>query len=76
MITKLADDYEIPDQYHSQPRNIKIIHVGAGASGLLLAYKAQRQLHNYELICYEKYVGEKDSDLNALVSEGHVDVSS
>ncbi|KAJ9613307.1 hypothetical protein H2200_003249 [Cladophialophora chaetospira] len=58
MITKLAEDYEILNQYHSQPRKIKIIHVGAGASGLLLAYKAQRQLRNYELVCYEKYVGE------------------
>jgi hypothetical protein len=57
MISKLADDYEPLDQYHSQPRKLKIIHVGAGASGLLLAYKAERQLRNYSLICYEKYVG-------------------
>ncbi|KIW82108.1 hypothetical protein Z517_05135 [Fonsecaea pedrosoi CBS 271.37] len=48
------DDYEVLDQYHSQPRKLKIIHVGAGASGLLLAYKAERQLRNYELTCYEK----------------------
>ncbi|KIX92951.1 uncharacterized protein Z520_11427 [Fonsecaea multimorphosa CBS 102226] len=54
MITNLVDEYEILDQYHSQPRKLKIIHVGAGASGLLLAYKAERQLRNYELICYEK----------------------
>ncbi|EXJ55397.1 hypothetical protein A1O7_08324 [Cladophialophora yegresii CBS 114405] len=49
-----AGEYEVLDQYQSQPRRLKIIHVGAGASGLLLAYKAQRQLRNYELICYEK----------------------
>lgn len=56
MISKLQDEYEPLDQYHSQPRKLKIIHVGAGASGLLLAYKAERQLRNYSLICYEKYV--------------------
>jgi hypothetical protein len=49
-------EYEVLPQYHSQPKRLKIIHVGAGASGLLLAYKAERQLQNYELICYEKYV--------------------
>ncbi|KIW87486.1 uncharacterized protein Z519_11809 [Cladophialophora bantiana CBS 173.52] len=54
MIANLVDEYEILDQYHSQPRKLKIIHVGAGASGLLLAYKAERQLRNYALICYEK----------------------
>jgi hypothetical protein len=55
MITKpTATDYEVLDQYQSQPRPLKIIHVGAGASGLLLAYKARKQLRNYELICYEK----------------------
>ncbi|EXJ74764.1 uncharacterized protein A1O5_01459 [Cladophialophora psammophila CBS 110553] len=54
MIANLVGEYEILDQYHSQPRKLKIIHVGAGASGLLLAYKAERQLRNYELICYEK----------------------
>ncbi|KIW63896.1 hypothetical protein PV04_08864 [Phialophora macrospora] len=57
MITNLlttATDYEVLDQYQSQPRPLKIIHVGAGASGLLLAYKAKKQLRNYELICYEK----------------------
>lgn len=47
-------EYQVLEQYHSQPRKIKIIHVGAGASGLLLAYKARKWLSNYELICYEK----------------------
>ncbi|KAH7089256.1 hypothetical protein FB567DRAFT_493912 [Paraphoma chrysanthemicola] len=45
---------EIVDGVHSQPSPIKIIHVGAGASGLLFAYKARKMLQNYELICYEK----------------------
>ncbi|KEF50963.1 uncharacterized protein A1O9_12981, partial [Exophiala aquamarina CBS 119918] len=32
---------------------VKIIHVGSGALGLLLAYKAEQQLNNYSLICDE-----------------------
>ncbi|KAH8695334.1 hypothetical protein BGW36DRAFT_429212 [Talaromyces proteolyticus] len=46
--------YELLDQIHSSPRRIRIIHVGAGVSGLLTAYKAERLLTNYEFICYEK----------------------
>jgi cation diffusion facilitator CzcD-associated flavoprotein CzcO len=30
------------------------IHVGAGVTGLCAAYKMERQLENYELVCYEK----------------------
>lgn len=47
---------EILDQIHSTPEHVKMIHVGAGAAGLLLAYKARKLLENFELICYEKYV--------------------
>lgn len=54
--------YEVPDRLHSQPQKIKVICVGAGASGLCLAYKAQRELTNYELICYEKYERASRSD--------------
>ncbi|KAH8159956.1 hypothetical protein CIB48_g8289 [Xylaria polymorpha] len=42
------------DQFHSQHTPIRIIHVGAGAAGILTAYKAQKQLKNFELVCYEK----------------------
>lgn len=35
-------------------RHVKIICVGAGASGLLLAYKLQRHFDNYSLTVYEK----------------------
>jgi cation diffusion facilitator CzcD-associated flavoprotein CzcO len=37
-----------------QERHMKIICVGAGASGLLFAYKLQRHFENFELIIYEK----------------------
>jgi ribulose 1,5-bisphosphate synthetase/thiazole synthase len=45
---------KIVDEVHSTPDPIKIIHVGAGASGLLTAYKARKMLKNFELILYEK----------------------
>ncbi len=35
-------------------RPLKIICAGAGASGLLFAYKLQRSFNNFELIIYEK----------------------
>lgn len=47
-----ADDVPTYPQCTSQA--IKIIHVGAGASGLLFAHKAGKQLQNFELVCYEK----------------------
>lgn len=42
------------NQWHSQPRTIRIIHVGAGATGLCAAYKMLKQLQNYQLVCCEK----------------------
>lgn len=47
-----ADD--IPGYPQCTPQPLKIIHVGAGASGILFAHKAEKQLKNYELVCYEK----------------------
>ncbi|GME37623.1 hypothetical protein A1O5_08415 [Neofusicoccum parvum] len=41
-------------QYHSQPQRLRIICAGAGAAGLLVAYRLQKELENYELICYDK----------------------
>jgi len=35
-------------------RHVRVICVGAGASGLLLAYKLQRHFRNYSLVVYEK----------------------
>jgi cation diffusion facilitator CzcD-associated flavoprotein CzcO len=37
-----------------QERHVKIICVGAGASGLLLAYKLQKHFQNFTLTIYEK----------------------
>lgn len=38
---------------HSE-RHIRVICIGAGASGLLFAYKLQRSFRNFELVIYEK----------------------
>lgn len=35
-------------------RHVNIVCVGAGASGLLLAYKLQRHFKNYSLTVFEK----------------------
>lgn len=48
-------DYKIKEQWHSQPRHLRIIHAGAGAAGLLMAYKMQKDFEDYSLVCYEKY---------------------
>lgn len=45
---------DVPDHPQCSPQPLKIIHVGAGASGLLFAHKATKFLSNYELVCYEK----------------------
>jgi cation diffusion facilitator CzcD-associated flavoprotein CzcO len=42
------------NQWHSQPRKLKIVHVGFGATGICTAFKMERQLTDYELVCYEK----------------------
>lgn len=49
-----VDDYVINDKVHSDPDFIRAICVGAGASGLCLAYKMKLRMSNYELVCYEK----------------------
>ncbi|KAK3066148.1 hypothetical protein LTS18_001965, partial [Coniosporium uncinatum] len=37
-----------------QERHVRVICIGAGASGLLLGYKLQRHFQNYSLTIYEK----------------------
>jgi hypothetical protein len=46
--------YHVLPQYHSQPKKVRIVCAGAGAAGLLLAYKIQKLMTNYEFVCYEK----------------------
>lgn len=44
----------VPDYPQSTTRKLRIIHVGAGAAGLLFAYKTRKLLQNFELAIYEK----------------------
>ena len=46
--------YKIKEQWHSQKSHLRIIHVGAGAAGLLMAYKMKKDFEDYDLVCYEK----------------------
>lgn len=38
-------------------RRVRVLCIGAGASGLLLAYKLQRSFENVDLVLYEKNDG-------------------
>ena len=52
--TPLADGHiRLQKPLHDE-RPLKIICIGAGASGLLLAYKLQRSFEQFELVLYEK----------------------
>lgn len=53
-MTIMETQYKITEQWHSKPKHLRVIHVGAGAAGLLMAYKMQRDFENYNLVCYEK----------------------
>lgn len=54
MMTVNGYHYQVKNQWHSQPRPIRVICVGAGAAGLLVAYKLKRTLKLYDLVVYEK----------------------
>lgn len=42
------------DPIFQPQRRLKVVVIGAGASGLLLAYELQRHFHNLDLEIYEK----------------------
>lgn len=46
----------LKNQYHSKPNKLRVACVGAGASGLCLAYKMEKMLEpgSWELVLYEK----------------------
>lgn len=52
-----SSDYTVAwDRVHSQPDKLKVICVGAGASGLYLAYRMKKTLTtgSWDLTLYEK----------------------
>lgn len=46
--------YQIGRNWHSKRNRLRIISIGAGATGLLVAYKAKKLLQDYELAIYDK----------------------
>lgn len=48
--------YKILNQYHSRPSKLRVACIGAGASGLCLAYKMEKMLEpgSWELTLYDK----------------------
>lgn len=48
--------YRVLDQYHSKPSKIRVAGAGAGATGICLAYKLERELEpgTFELTLFEK----------------------
>jgi hypothetical protein len=49
-------EYSVLDQYHSKPTKLRVACVGAGASGLCLAYKMEKMMvpGSWELTLFEK----------------------
>lgn len=47
-------DYSIPNVPMGSPRHLKIICVGAGASGLNLAFQTREHLRDVDFVIYEK----------------------
>ena len=48
--------YTVPDVTYKDPKNrrMRVVTIGAGYSGILLAYKFARELENVEHVVYEK----------------------
>ncbi|RDW92473.1 flavin-binding monooxygenase-like protein [Coleophoma crateriformis] len=53
---KSASEYQIPDITFKDPANrkVKVLTIGAGVSGILMAYHIQKQCENVEHVIYEK----------------------
>ncbi|KAH0844043.1 hypothetical protein FOPE_08936 [Fonsecaea pedrosoi] len=49
-----VNGYRIQEQLSGTERPIRIIHVGAGASGICFSKFAAESLHNAEWVCYDK----------------------
>ncbi|KAH7127336.1 cyclohexanone monooxygenase [Dactylonectria macrodidyma] len=47
-------EYRVQDHAHSTSSKLKVISIGAGASGLYLAYSMDKRMKNFDLTVYEK----------------------
>ncbi|KAF9485444.1 FAD/NAD(P)-binding domain-containing protein [Pholiota conissans] len=50
----MSSNYSRAQKPIYEPRHLKVICIGAGASGLLLSYKLQRSFEHFNLTIYEK----------------------
>jgi hypothetical protein len=50
----ISEDYKVSDQPIGTIAPIRMICIGAGASGVNLAYQVQKNMQNTELVLYEK----------------------
>lgn len=46
--------YQVSDVRLGQPRHLRVVMVGAGASGLNMARHMELHMENYELMIYDK----------------------
>jgi hypothetical protein len=49
-----AGGFRVEEHWHSDPGDLRVICVGAGAAGLLVAYKMKKLFSKYELVVYDK----------------------
>ncbi|KAI9708230.1 MAG: hypothetical protein M1820_004184 [Bogoriella megaspora] len=51
-----SSGYSVPDIVYGDPNNrkIRVLTIGAGVSGILMAYKIQKEMRNVDHVIYEK----------------------
>ncbi|EXJ56038.1 hypothetical protein A1O7_08969 [Cladophialophora yegresii CBS 114405] len=49
-----ADGFRVEEHWHSYPGHLRVVCVGAGAAGLLVAYKMKKLFSKYDLVVYDK----------------------
>jgi cation diffusion facilitator CzcD-associated flavoprotein CzcO len=48
------ESYQVSEAVFGQPRKLRILIIGCGASGILFAYKLRKHLSDSEFVIYEK----------------------
>jgi hypothetical protein len=49
-----SSGYRIVEKLSGTERRLRVIHIGAGASGICFSKFAAESLHNVEWVCYDK----------------------
>lgn len=49
-----AIGYVLPDRYIGQKRQVRVVTIGGGASGINMAYQIKKYMENVEHVVYEK----------------------